>query len=751
LFSILAAVSSGPNSNQAFIESQAQGPWQVGKLYRYDVDSYTLARYQEGPSSGSAFRARFTIRVPSAGRLLAKLEDPKRATVQQDLPNYRELPEDLKYEAVEKIDEPFVISVEGGRVAALTLPASLPLAQENLLKGLISALQLDLSTRRLIRNSQNGYDKHLHQGQFKKMETDVTGDCETMYNIYPSIPEWRFEIPKFAGDDEPVMISKVKNYGHCHHRVAYHFGVPYGSEWSGVAHKTHQEQLVRRTTAYRMLVGKQGPIYKTESTSTVHVHPQLYGKEKAEVISKVRLYLVGYEQDSEAKWSMPQEQRKVNNLLYSVSQKQVQIHDKSSESRSSESLEEFSKTIDVTAGEANRVRRYAKSPKHISINKVIRKSRRSGSSESSSFSTSSDSTSAFVNDDLPSSNQPAYAALYLSPKLPTEKKETPANVQKLVQDMAQQLQNPNNMPKADFLSKFNILVRVLAAMTSEQLGVTSRTLEATKTSNNHVKSDMWMIYRDALAQVGTIPAFQQIKSWIENKKIQGEEAAEVVASLVTSLRYPTREIMSQFFKLAVSDTVQQQMYLNTTALIAATRFINMGHVNNETAHSYYPTHMYGRLTRRNDRFVEEEVIPRLSQLLKQAIEKGDSTKAQVYIKALGNLGHRDTIKVFAPYFEGKIRVSTYLRTLMVHNLGLLAHEKYSYARTALFRILKNIAEHDEVRVAAIQKIFNARPSYAMMMAMAQMTHEDPSVQVRAILKSYILSAAELKSPRKWEL
>lgn len=716
----------------------------MGTLYRYDVDAYTLARLQEGPSTGSAFKARFVVRAFAPGRLLARLENPLHAQVHQELPGNRQLPTDLKYQPVDKLDQPFEIDVFGGRVESLSFPANLPMAHENLLKGLISALQVDLSTYRHVRRPETGYDKKTEQGLFKKMETDVTGDCETVYNVYPAIPEWRRELPKFTNDEEPIMISKTKDYGHCHHRVAYHFGVPQGSEWSGTAHKNHEEQLIRRATVSRMLTGKQGPIYKTETTSTVHVNPQMYGKEKAEVLSYVQLYLVSYEQDSEAEWQKPENYRLVTNLLYSITDKRVTISDRSS---SSESREDFFLANEVvgeqvpvaTDGQINRVRR--------SVKKMMKRDEASSSSSSSS----SESASIFLNDDIPKNNEPAYAALYMMPQTRADKKQNPMNAQKLVQELAQQLQNPNNMPKADFLSKFNILVRVIASMSWEQLSLTSRSIEVAKSSNNKIKADMWMIYRDAVAQAGTMPAFQQIKTWILNKKIQEEEAAQVVATLVFTLRYPTKEIMTQFFRLAVSEEVRQQRYLNSTALIAATRFINMGQVNNETAHSFYPTHMYGRLARRHDAFVLEEILPRLSEDLKQAIQLGDSNKAQVYIKAIGNLGHREILNVFTPYLEGKIPVSTYLRRMMVKNLRVLAQQKDEYVRAVLFTILKNIAEPYEVRVAAIENIFMGRPTAAIMQAMAQMTHNDPSVQVRAILKESILSAAELKNPHFWDL
>ncbi|XP_052753066.1 vitellogenin-like [Galleria mellonella] len=718
--------------------------WQVGKLYHYDVKSHTLAYQEEGPRTGSAFRARFIIRVVAPGYLQAKLENPEHTLIHHEFQNNNELPKDLTYQPVPNLDQHFEFLVVEGRVKSLNLPSTLPLSRENLLKGLLSALQVDFSTYRYIRSSHNSYDKDTDQGLFKKMETDVTGDCETLYSVSPVASEWRREIPHFASADEPIEITKSKNYHHCHHRVDYHFGVPEGAEWTGTAHKSHEEQFISRSTVSRILMGKQGPMYKSETTSIVHVHPHLYGKQKARVHSQVTLKLVSYEQDNEEVWPKIESGRFIENLLYSISSKQITISDSSSSS-SSESKEMNSQVENAQ----NRMRRSLSKSFHI--DKMIVNQNNEASSSSSSMSSSSSEQDSFINDDIPKINEPAYAALYMTPQNRVDKKQSIMNAQKLVQDIAQQLQHPNNMPKADALSKFGILVHILASMSLEQLTQTSKNFEIAISSNNNIKSDMWMVYRDAVAQTGTLPAFQQIKVWIQTKKLQEEEAAQVIASLAGTLRYPTKDLMLQFFDFAMSDEVRQQKHLNDTALIVATRFINRGHVNNDTAHNFYPTHMYGRFCSRHDPFVVEKVLPRLSQEFKNAVEQEDSRKAQVYLKAIGNLGHRSVLEVFAPYLEGKIPVSTYLRREIIEHLDVLSYQKCHYTREVLYKILRNTAEPYEVRVAAIHNIMISNPTTSMMMAMAKMTHDDPSIHVRASLKTAIESASKLKNIRYLDL
>ncbi|CAK1546770.1 unnamed protein product [Leptosia nina] len=742
LAAFVVAVSSGRLVSESNTD-QPQGPWQVGKVYKYDVDSHTLAYLPDSAKTGSAYRARFTIRARAPGKLEARLEKPEHALVHQELRQHEPMQEELNFQPVLNLDKPFEISIDGGRIVSLTLPLGLSLANENLLKGLIGSLQIDLSTYRNIHTDHDTYDNDIKQGLFRKMETDVTGDCETLYSVSPVASEWRRDLPMFANVEDPIEITKSKSYGHCHHRVDYHFGVPEGAEWTGTAHSTKEEQLIKRSTVSRFLVGKNGPIYRAETTSTVNVSPLMYGKQQAEVHSKITVQLVSFEDDNQPEWEKPEGGREIQNLLYSLTPKQVTIDDSSSSTESQESQE--------SRGEKSRPPRSLKPKRILAINKYIIDKQSEEDINSKSSSSSSDSRSAFVNDDVPNVNEPAYAALYMNPQPRGDKKQNPMNAQKLVQEMAQQLQNPNNMPKADFLSKFNVLVRIVASMSYGQLTQTSRSIEIGKNHADVMKADMWRIYRDAVTQAGTLPSFQLIRSWIQEQKIGGEEAAEVVAVLPRSLRYPTKETMTQFFDLALSPEVREEKYLNTSALIAACKFINMGQVDNRTVHRLYPTHMYGRLSDRHDSFVLDDVLPRLESQLQMAVEQQDSHKSQVYIRAIGTLGHRETLRVFAPYLEGKIPVSTYLRTQIIDSLRTLAKQRDRYVRSVLYSILRNTAEPNEVRVAAILNIFMTHPTGTMWQYMAEMTKTDPSIEVRAAIKSGIEYAAELQHPRYFEL
>ncbi|CAH1643964.1 unnamed protein product [Spodoptera littoralis] len=625
LTAIVAVVTSNP------LTENEKWPWQVGKEYVYDVNTYTWTKFDNSNSNGNAFKSQFVIRVQAPGHLLAKLQNPLYAQIQGVL-DINEVPSDLKYEPVPKIDEVFEIFVDGGRVLSLKVPSSLSSLNENILKGLISALQVDLSTFGYVDNFPNSFDKKTFQGLFKKSEADVAGDCETLYSISPISVEVRRNLQSFA--ENPIEITKSKNYNSCKKRIGFAFGVPEGA---GHAYEDDERQFIKHTTESRIHAGKQGTIYKSETLDTVFVSPLLFGKQKAEVYSYVGLVLSSVEVIGNTEWAQSANIRNVQSLLLA------------------------------------------------------------------SWLGGSD---AYFKDD------------------PKEIE----NAQKVLQEITLLLQDSNNLPANNFLSKFISLVRFIVLLNSEQLSQMTASVEVARNANT--KSKMWTIYRDAVAQAGTVAAFKELKSWILTKKIEGEEAAQVIASVSGSLSFSNKAIMNEFMELALSPEVVEQKYLNSSALLAATKFIRSGNQN---------------------QFVVKKVIPRLASELKKAIEDDDSSKAQVYIRSLGNLAHPDILKVFAPYFEGQVAITKYLRTQMVISLKTLANKKDKFVRAALFSILRNTAEPYEVRVAAALNIFLAFPTAEMMQIMAHMTNDDPSVQVRGVIATSISFAANLKDPRFAEL
>jgi Lipoprotein amino terminal region len=195
--------------------------------------------------------------------------------------------------------------------------------------------------------------------------------------------------------------------------------------------------------------------------------------------------------------------------------------------------------------------------------------------------------------------------------------------------------------------------------------------------------------------------------------------------------------------LATKPDVASQLFLNTTAILAFTTLVRKAQVNNITAHNYYPVHSFGPLSPVDSAAFSQDYLPYFGQKLKNAVKEADSHKIQVYIRALGNLGHPKILSVFEPYLEGKVPMSDFQRLLMVISLDKLVRVYPVTARKVLFNLYQNTGEAHEVRCAAVFQLMKANPPASMLQRMAEFTNYDLSTQVNAAVKSAIQSAAEM--------
>lgn len=119
----------------------------------------------------------------------------------------------------------------------------------------------------------------------------------------------------------------------------------------------------------------------------------------------------------------------------------------------------------------------------------------------------------------------------------------PAQVQYLVEEISADLEDANEMPIKNTLRKFNILAKVIRTMNTEQIEKTTRMIE----EKNNQRSMARKVYRDALVSAGTGPAITELMKWIEEERMTGEEAAEVIAAFPKTIREPTEQMLQRFF------------------------------------------------------------------------------------------------------------------------------------------------------------------------------------------------------------
>lgn len=168
----------------------------------------------------------------------------------------------------------------------------------------------------------------------------------------------------------------------------------------------------------------------------------------------------------------------------------------------------------------------------------------------------------------------------------------------------------------------------------------------------------------------------------------------------------------------------------------------MTHVSKHTARINYPVDTFGRLT---DHKATEKVIEFLEEKLTKAIERRDASNVLVYVRALGQLGHPDVLRVFEPYLEGKKVATDFQRLAMVVALEQLRMLHPKTTRPVLFKIYKNTEERHELRVAAVFQLIAAEPDAIMLQRMAEQTNIERDLHVRAAVISAIESVARMEA------
>nr|CAD7195680.1 unnamed protein product [Timema douglasi] len=426
----------------------------------------------------------------------------------------------------------------------------------------------------------------------------------------------------------------------------------------------------------------------------------------------------------------------------------------------------------------------------------------SSSSSSVSSSSSSSGSSSEERDYLPvpSLNEPPHFPMlpffFGFEGRPISSKINPVEaVRKIASEIGSELQYPDAIPKENTLAKFTILTRLVQVMSAKQLKEAGRSLytpsnkpSSSRASNTWLSSgkskgiplevnvSFWVVqnlsmvttenklsgndtkthfhrkaFRDAVGEAGTGPALVTLKEWIMSKKVRGEDAAELVSSLPRAALTPTPEYLNEFFKLATSPEVTKQSILNTSAILSFTNLVRMSQVDNSTSHKYYPTHLFGRFSLKNNSAVQQEYIPWLERVLESAVSQADSPKIQLYIRALGNIAHLRILDIFEPYLEGEKNISTLQKVLMVVSMDKFSVLYPKIGRQVLYKIYQNMAQPHELRCAAVFQIMKAQPPANMLQRMAELTNEDPHAQVNAAVKSAIESAANLQGTRTMRL
>ncbi|XP_017781017.1 PREDICTED: vitellogenin-like [Nicrophorus vespilloides] len=722
--------------------------WKSNTEYLYKVQGRTLTGLPDVANqyAGIVMSANLIVRPQGDGKLVAKISDAKYAQVHTQLPQgwRSEIPESkLNFQQLQLSDKPFEIVMKNGVVRDVIVSKEVHNWEANLLKSIISQIQLDTQGQHAIKSHINQLPQEgSNNAVFKTMEDTVTGKYETLYDITP-LPEyilqsqpWLVPMPQMKGDGEFIEIVKSKNFSRGEERVGYHFGLGANGKWE--PNTNHMGEFFLRSSLSRAVISgnlKRYTIQSAVTTNKIILSPSLNSEQKGMVVSHLNLTLT-HVQPASSQFQKIQEPQQLGSLVYRYGSPFSSNH----EARPGQQRQE-QEEYDFSSEEMQHQKRHYRH-------------RRSANSAEQEFD-SPEFEDSWTQEEpkLSSAPETPLLPMHIGNKGKSIKSAQNVNIveaaEKLAQQIGQEIQRPEKIQKEQTLSKFILLTNLLRLMNEKEMQEVSRQIYNKESKGP--KADAWKSFRDAVATCGTGPALLTIKEWIKTKKIEQQEAAEVIAVLAKSARHPTPEYMRTFYALVTDEDVKSQQVLAETAILSFSKLVCRVYNDKEVSHNQYPVHTFGSFRKEGKQFVVQEFIPYLKQKLNQAVEKADSRKVLVNIRALGYVAHPKILAAFEPYLEGEKQVSQFQRFNMILSLRKLVDVHPKIARSVLYKIYQNAGEEPVVRVAAVFLLMRTCPPASMLQRMAQYTNIDTSNQVNAAVKSAIESATKLEGEQYAQL
>ncbi|XP_046741037.1 vitellogenin-like [Diprion similis] len=729
--------------------------WKSGSEYKYQVHGRTLAALHQVADqySGIFMKAQLVVQPKSDGTLWAQISRPQYAQVHAELPGGwdADIPgEKLSFKQLPLSGKPFEIKLKNGAIDDLMVDRSLPKWEVNVLKSIVSQFQVDVQGENQMNSKYNQEPEgDKAYATFKVMEDSVTGKCEVFYDISP-LPDYILQskpelapLPQLRGDGQMIDVVKSKNFSHCHQNPTRSYGLEWMNDWEP---GTVNGRFFSKSSMSRIILsGSLGrhTIQSSVTTNKIVLSPELHNEQKGMVISRLNITLVEVGSASSS-ISSPSNLKSTGNLVYRYASSASQSGNEndeeddsssssSSSSSDSDSSSSFDSDSDSSSSSSSDEEQYKK--------RKPRSAHRGYDNDDSQ------------EDDLEKSPQSSNDGDIQSVLASVVRKELP----KLAKQIAEELQRPSNIPKEQTLDKFDNLVKMVRFLSAKEINQMHQNLYQPyeKTDSNSqsesVRRNAWVAFRDAVVEAGTGPALLNLKQWIKQRKMSDYEAAAAVAALPKAVHYPTPAYIDAFFSLATDQQVVDQLYLNTSAILAFTELVRLTQASNSSAHYRYPVYNLASLSSKDQSPVTRKYLPYLSQKLQSAISRADSPKILTYIRALGNLGHPQILATFEPYLEGKRDASDFQRLSMVGAMDKLAFMHPKVARSVLFKIYQNTGEAHEVRCAAVFQLMKTNPPASMLQRMAQFTNWDVNKQVNSAVKTAIESAAELDDEQNLEL
>lgn len=193
--------------------------------------------------SGIVIKGVLIVQVRSSNTLQARISELKYAPVEKLLSREfltqgwdSTIPDSkLQLNKLFLSEKPFEIQMKNGVIRDLLVDKTVSTWELNLLKSIVSQLQVDTRGENAITDKNNQILEEPF-AMFKTMEDSVGGKCEVHYDITPLPESVLLNRPELIPlpnlhNDSYLEITKTKNYNKCEQRMGYHFSMNGKQSW----------------------------------------------------------------------------------------------------------------------------------------------------------------------------------------------------------------------------------------------------------------------------------------------------------------------------------------------------------------------------------------------------------------------------------------------------------------------------------------------------------------------------------------
>nr|WFV29669.1 vitellogenin [Ophraella communa] len=704
--------------------------WENNKEYLYRVTAYSVASLDvSNQGSGILFKSLLTLQ-PQSEKVKGLIKELYYVSINEESPEPSQewdiLNEQFNWMPIEISQSPFEVELQHGRIVSLTVDKQCADWEVNIIKSIMSQFQLNTNGDKMIESHVNTVPENGdNDAVYVVMEDTVTGETETIYNIRP-LPDY---IVQSRNNEEKYLdlveqgrvieVLKHKNYSNSNQVPSYSYG--FGNvEWGKPASNLMGEFLMRDSTTRVVLTGSLEK-YTIQSSVTVNViaaSPTLSDNDKGRVMSVVNATL---EEIKSQRQNLGEISQPVNydNLVYSYEH----------------SLSSSSNRVPFT--------QHKKSNNDYHSNQI--RPRRSINRQQ--YPEGNDNKPQL--NQAPTSQLLPYTIGYEGMSI-KEKINIVQEVQKLVKNIGKQMQDLEKTHHEQLLDQYQTMISLMRIMNFDELQEVAKYVYTTKYEGEERAN--WVAFRDGVAELGTGPALLCVSDWLKTNKLSGEEANQVVATMTDVVRQPTDDYIKSLFELSRSQEIQNQWPVNNTILLGLTDIIRRVYVDHHQSEQRFPVEGFGSFySAEGQRYIDQEIIPYISEQLKEAIENSETHKIHSLIRIIANTGSYNFLKEFEPYLEGRKSATQFQRVLMVLAMSKLVDNHPETARAVLYRIYQNPGDVKEVRMAAVYQLMRTVPPVEMLQDMAAYTQIDSDDYVNAAVISSIETASELEGYQFQEL